>query len=126
MQGFKQCETSQRRILKIVDDQHVRNIGFLYARHGFGGVDHQLRRIETIFARIRRTDRLIVFLTQGEGETPLSAQAFATFVKHAVPAGRTGDQHVFELRFRANLVHACEHVAQLVGECVGGIVGHQS
>ncbi|MBY8967674.1 hypothetical protein KHP57_18450, partial [Algiphilus sp. NNCM1] len=74
--------------MKIVDDQHVRNIGFLYARHGFGGVDHQLRRVETIFARIRRTDRLIVFLTQGEGETPLSAQAFATFVKHAVPAGR--------------------------------------
>ena len=42
MQGLKQGETSQRRILEIVDDQHVWNIGIPYVRHGLGGVDHQL------------------------------------------------------------------------------------
>ncbi len=126
MQGLKQGETSQRRILEIVDDQHVWNIGIPYVRHGLGGVDHQLRRIKTVFAGIGCTNRRIVFLTQREGETPLGAQAFATRVKLAIPAGRAGDEHVFKLRFRTDLVHACKHVSQLVGECVGGIVGHQS
>ena len=42
MQSLKQSETSQRRILEIVDDQHVWNIGIPYVRHGLGGVDHQL------------------------------------------------------------------------------------
>ena len=42
MQGLKQGETSQCRILEIVDDQHVWNIGIPYVRHGLGGVDHQL------------------------------------------------------------------------------------
>ena len=42
MQSLKQGETSQRRILEIVDDQHVWNIGIPYVRHGLGSVDHQL------------------------------------------------------------------------------------
>ena len=40
--------------------------------------------------------------------------------------GSAGDQHVFEFRFRADLVHAGKHVAQLVGEGVGGVVHHHA
>ena len=122
----EKVEAGECGVLEIVDDDEFRQVGRFGFVHGGRGVDHELRGVETVLVRICLVDGLVVFGAQREGEPPLHAQSFASFVERAVLVGSAGDQHVFEFRFRADLVHAGKHVAQLVGEGVGGVVHHHA
>ncbi len=66
-----------------------------------------------------------VFSAERERQTPLDAQPFTALVDLAL-ACHAYDQRVLRFRLRADFVHAREHVAQLVGEGVVGVIHRHS
>ena len=56
----------------------------------------------------------------------MGTHAFMPLVERAILTGGTCNQPILEFGFCADLIHAGEHVTQLVGKGVGGIVDHHA